>query len=128
MQNFGNGLKEYLHKLADTKNLLRLITGKVNLKIIFQSLIHKLKLQNRYPKIQPKSAGGNFGVLFIYGGCDPIVKESCEYYTKKCRQSGIEYQLQIIPKANHSFFHYEWKQRIFEIASDWLKNTSEATK
>ena len=64
------------------------------------------------------------GVFFlIYGQNDPIATESKVHYEGILDSCGASYETVIIPQANHSFFHYMWKERILEMVEEWLNKT-----
>jgi len=121
-QAFVNRAKEYVCKLGDAKYLRKLLGGKVNLRQIGRTLLHAANSSQRYesPNISMKS---KCPVLLIYGGNDPIVKESRAYYTGRCEENGLSSGCRVIENANHSFFHYKWKEQIFDITRGWLEST-----
>ena len=58
--------------------------------------------------------------LLIYGRNDPMQKESISYYVSRCKENRVPCNCHIIDNANHSFFHYKWKEQIFDITRNWL--------
>ena len=119
---FKSRLKEYSYKLSNQRQFRRLLSGKVDILGVYRTLCGSLKLSRRYPKIITQKYANNCPVLFIYGGCDPVMTESVDYYTKQCRAQNIAYDCHIIKEANHSFFHYQWKEQVLTTAQEWLEN------
>jgi pimeloyl-ACP methyl ester carboxylesterase len=121
IRSFSARLREYIYKLTDTKSLWKLLSGKADVSQITKTLIAALGLGRRYEQIGTGQFASKCPVLFIYGENDPIAAQSCRYYTNKCRENGLPYECQIIKGANHSFFHYKWKEQIFDISEKWLE-------
>jgi len=59
-------------------------------------------------------------LFFIYGYKDPIAADSATYYSRICETFNIPFKAVEIKNANHSFFHYKWKEQIFKIVENWL--------
>ena len=121
VKSLGSSLKEYFRKFTSKKHLHKLLTGKANLRQIGITLLTAVGIGRRYKQIEPDNFASNCPALLIYGGHDPIAEESHRYYTAKYRQNAISYDCHFIPQANHSFFHYKWKDEIFEVSHKWLE-------
>jgi len=121
MKSVKHRLVEYLCKLTDTASLRKLVTGRADLPQISKTLLPPLKLRRRYKPPPRQSCASKCPVLLIYGQRDPIAPQSSKYYISQCRQNNLPYDCYFIPDANHSFFHYKWKQQIFEITQSWMK-------
>jgi pimeloyl-ACP methyl ester carboxylesterase len=121
LRSFGTRLREYICKLRDPKRLRRLLSGRVNIAQIWQTLATALKLKQRYARVEEKHFASRCPVLLIYGNQDPIGDESSRYYTRKCRQGDLPCDCRSIRGANHSFFHYKWKEEIFSLSKQWLE-------
>ncbi|MHC4396872.1 MAG: hypothetical protein ACYS1A_14580 [Planctomycetota bacterium] len=68
-------------------------------------------------------------MFFIYGSKDPIAADSALYYSRICEKYKIPYRVAEIKNANHSFFHYRWKEQIMEMTKEWLmEETSDGEK
>jgi pimeloyl-ACP methyl ester carboxylesterase len=115
-------LKEYRYKFTDPAYFKKLITGKVNPVNILKTLNTAIKIKNRYSQSDIENFATTCPVLLIYGQNDPIAKKSSEYYHNLCIENKIKFNLHLIPNANHSFFHYKWKEQILNIIERWLKN------
>lgn len=119
-RNFSSYLREYLCKCRKPKYLLKLIKGKVNFIRIGQTLANAWNIKKRYSDVDINNNNQQCSILLIYGQCDPISKEALDYYTQKCLQNNLPVESHTISQANHSFFHYQWKQQIQTIAKKWL--------
>jgi len=121
-----NRLKQYLYKLKDRQNLIRLFCGKVNMKLIWKTLTTAANLTGRYERSDSTTFVSKPSVLLVYGQYDPIGKQASSHYTANFTAAGIPAQCHVITGANHSFFHYTWKQEIFDVSSQWLSQISDA--
>lgn len=124
LNSFQNRLNEYLYKLKDPKHLRKLLSGKANFRQIGRTLTTTLRLKNRYAPTETNEFATKCPVLFIYGECDPLAAQSSRYYTTKCRENDVPYDCHYIADANHSFFHYKWKEQILDISVKWLEETN----
>ena len=114
--------KEYLHKLRDPRSLGRLLGGKVDFRQVGRTLGHAMKSGQRCVSPAVVSMKSKCPVLFVYGGNDPILRESMSYYSGRCAENGVACDCRVIENANHSFFHYKWKEQVFGITQDWLSS------
>lgn len=121
LKSLGLRLKEYICKLRDPKRLWKLLSGRANVAQIWQTLTTALQLSGRYNRAEKKGSASRCPVLFIYGEHDPIGKESSQYYTSRCQENDLPYDCHFIVDANHSFFHYKWKEEIFSVSKQWLE-------
>jgi len=118
-------LKEYLYKLKDPGHLWKLLSGKAHPRQIWQTLATAAKLRRRYQPVNDTAFASRCPVLFIYGQLDSNAEESSRYYPLKCRQNAIPCECHFIDRANHSFFHYKWKEQILDISTKWLEKICE---
>jgi pimeloyl-ACP methyl ester carboxylesterase len=119
---FTNRAKEYLCKLRDPRSLGRLLGGKVDFRQVGRTLGHAVKSGQRYLSPPTASVKSKRPVLLVYGGNDPIFGESMSYYVSRCEENGAACECRVIENANHSFFHYKWKEQVFDIVRDWLSS------
>ena len=119
-KSFSNRLKEYLCKLTDSENLKKLLTGKANIKQIVKTMTFALSTNRRYSQGQNKDVETKCPLLFIYGQKDPTAPNHRFFYSNICNKFKIPYEIIEIQNANHSFFHYKWKEQIFEHVEKWL--------
>jgi pimeloyl-ACP methyl ester carboxylesterase len=122
-KSFAMRLREYLWKLTDPKRLWKFLSGRANIRQIWRTLATALGTGQRYRRPRGSAVASRCPILLIYGGNDPTSRESSEYYTKMCRQTGLSCECHFIKGANHSFFHYRWKEQITSISRQWLERT-----
>ena len=115
-------LAEYVRKLRDLRYFLKLIRGRVNISGIFRTLMNAFSLRNRYGELNKGRFRSWCRVLLIYGDCDPISQESSRYYISRCEENEVPFESHFISHANHSFFHYKWKEQIAGICLEWLED------
>ena len=120
INSFSSRLKEYICKLKDPWHLGKLLHGRIHIYRICSTLLSGLLLAGRYKPIE-KGFPAKCPVLLIYGGSDPITPESSRYYIGNCNENDLPYKCHVIAGANHSFFHYKWKEEIFDLSKKWLK-------
>ena len=118
-KKFTDRLKEYLYKFRNPENLKKLLSGKANLKQIANTLAFALISQKRYRR-NDDGFVTRCPLFFIYGSKDPIAADSASYYSRICKTFNILFKAVEIKNANHSFFHYRWKEQIMEITEKWL--------
>lgn len=111
---------EYLCKLKYPQNLWKLLAGRANLAQIGKTLLTAFRIQRRYGQLGKDKFASRCPILFIYGQNDQITAESTKYCSKICDENALPHECHIIKGANHSYFHYLWKQEIFEISQQWL--------
>ena len=119
---FASRLKGYWIKLFDPKSLRKFLSGRANVRFIFRSLIKPFSMKKQY-STDHKSlsiARTSCPMLFIYGQNDSICIESAQHYKALCKRLDISYQEHTVAHANHSFFHYCWKDEVHEVLSKWL--------
>ena len=121
LKSFGFRLKEYTYKIIDTKRLRKLISGRANFAQICKTLKTALQLSYRYTPVKNKTFASKCPILFIYGKKDPLAAQSRRFYSTRCRENGLHYCCKFIEGANHSFFHYKWKENIFHLSQQWLE-------
>ncbi|MHC4649121.1 MAG: alpha/beta fold hydrolase [Planctomycetota bacterium] len=124
LKSFGTRLREYLQKAKDPTHLRRLLSGRVSVVGVWRTLAAALGLAGRYSNVDKKTYASKCPLFFIYGGHDPVAGQSSRYYTGKCRQHRLACDCHFIPQANHSFFHYRWKEDIFDLSKQWLERIS----
>lgn len=120
-KSVGFRLAEYARKLRDRRYFLKLIRGRVNIGGICRTLTNAFALRNRYSDVHKGRFRSCCRALLIYGDCDPISQESSRYYISMCEENDIPFESHFISHANHSFFHYKWKEQIAGICCEWLE-------
>lgn len=117
-KKFSSRLKEYLYKFRNPESIKKLLTGKANLKQIFKTLGFALNSQKRYRRNNDGFITKS-SLFFIYGSKDPIAGDSALYYSRICEKYKIPCRVAEIKNANHSFFHYRWKEQIINMTEKW---------
>jgi len=120
LSSFAGQLKQYVCKFKQPSQVWRLISGGADIGGIGRTLMTALKLGGRYKRIKSRSFATTAPVLFIYARHDPIAEESSLHYKGVCKRDRVCFECCIINDANHSFFHYEWKEQIFDLSKRWL--------
>lgn len=120
INSFRSRTKEYICKMVDPKYLWKLLNGRANIPQIWKTLVKAYGIRNRYSESQTKQFVSKCPILFIYGGADPLSGESSRYYTTRCTENNIPFNCHVIANANHSFFHYKWKEEILSLSMKWL--------
>ena len=113
-------IKEYIYKFREPENLKKFLTGKANIKQILKTLLFAMGANKRYRQKQNNDFARKRPLLFIYGTKDPMAMGACGFYRGICGRFEIPHKIIEIEGANHSFFHYRWKEQIFEEAQRWL--------
>ncbi len=118
-KKFSSRMKEYLYKFTNPDSLKKFLSGKADIKQIAKTLIFALCSQKRY---RSNTAGfvTRCPLFFIYGSKDPIAADSAVHYQSICEKFSIPFAMTEIENANHSFFHYRWKELIMEMTENWL--------
>jgi alpha/beta superfamily hydrolase len=122
IKNFSFRLKEYVYKLHNPENLHKLVTGKTCFSGILKTLTKAVTVKKRYNPTKENTFFSKCPLLFIFGENDPIAGESSRYYKDLCDKSGVYSKFCVIKNANHSFFHYKWKQQATAICIEWLED------
>lgn len=117
-------IREYYMKLKDPQTLKKLLKGEINFRQILKTFTVAIGVKNRYKNDNTGKIVSKCPLLFIFGQNDPIAAESKTHYKRICNQHGITSKFITISQANHSFFHYKWKEQIFEIVQSWLAKTN----
>lgn len=125
LKSFANELRQYIYKLKEPSHLWKLLRGRANIARIWTTLVTAGRLADRYKTQEKTVPASKAPVLFIYAGHDSIAEESSRYYAAKCRDNILPYDCRFIAEANHSFFHYRWKEQIFDLSKQWLERISE---
>jgi len=124
LSSFAGQLKQYLYKLKEPSYARKLISGRANIGGVHRTLMTALRLGGRYKPIEGVAFATIAPILFIYASHDPIAEASSLYYKGACERSQVRFDCRFIDGANHSFFHYKWKEQIFDLSTQWLKSVS----
>ena len=119
-KSFSTRLKEYVLKFLDPYFLLKMLKGKVHFGQVIRTLAASFNSFGLYRRDYLGGFCTKCPLLFIYGQNDPIAKESQRYYSNFCQRYEVPHRIVEIQNANHSFFHYKWKEQIFKMVENWL--------
>lgn len=117
---FSSRVKEYFYKFKNPDSLKKFLTGKANFKQIIKTLTFALGSGRRYRRDNDTKFATRCPLLFIYGQKDPMATDSRSFYSKICKKFKMPADIIEINNANHSFFHYKWKEEIFYVVEKWL--------
>lgn len=118
-RSFSSHVREYIYKFRDPQSLKKFLTGKVNFKQIIKTLSFALGSFQRYRRNNNEFAT-RCPLFFIYGSKDPVATDSQIHYGRICKKYKVLFKIIKIKNANHSFFHYQWKEQILCITEEWL--------
>jgi len=121
LKSFAMEIRQYLYKLRERGFLLKLLRAEVEPGGICRTLMRALGLGRRYKRTKVRAFSTKAPVLFIYAERDPVAQASKKFYTAECLNNKVRYDCCFISRANHSFFHYRWKEQIFDLSREWLE-------
>lgn len=113
-------IKEYLLKLASKETYVKFFRNQINYRLVFQTIFQVFSEKRQYSS-NVSSGLPDYPVLLIYGENDPMTSESMSFYLPLFETASSDVVCKVIKRANHSFFHYKWKEEIQEIVLNWLK-------
>ena len=113
-------LREYFLKLASRETYVKFVKNRINYKLVFKTIFQVFSKERSYSSDSLENLA-NCPTLFIYGENDPLTSESKSHYIPLFESAGCDVECEIIERANHSFFHYKWKEQIINIILSWLQ-------
>jgi len=119
---------EYFRKLRDLSTWKKLLTGKINLKLVRRAIVPSEqpdkdeKSQEDKWLEQFKNYQGR--VLIVYGGKDVPTVNAVPKYASFFRQHGILYSTHRVAKSNHSFYSIDWEREVLTVSINWLSTSS----
>ena len=128
----GHLLKVYLGKALRPSTWMRLVRGRINLKLVRRVLFRKAEQQGEGGRNLHRSRRDVIGpltryagrVLFVYGGKDPEAGEAETVFRAFCEENNISANFQTVEGANHNFYSLGWKQQVIEKTTEWLVSLS----
>ena len=121
LKKVNHALTDYIKKAFYPYNIRRLLTCRINFLQVLKTIVKPILSGRRFRQIQSGKLISRCNAILIYGQCDPICENSSRYYSQLLDKNRIPNELHIIENANHSFFHYQWKQQILDLCTAWLK-------
>ena len=120
---FANRIKQYFMKLIEPGGFQKLMSGAVNFKGILRTFAFCFQFKQKTESLESGSVfKTRCPLLFIYGENDPITNNSKNHYSEICKKNKIDHKCVLIENANHSFFHYKWKEQLLEICEKWIED------
>ena len=116
-------LEDYIKRAFDPHNIRRLFTCRINFLQILKTIVKPILFGRIFPKMQTDTFTSRCHTIMIYGRCDPISESSSQYYSLIFEKNNVPCEIYNIENANHSFFHYQWKQQILDLCRSWLGKT-----
>lgn len=115
--------KNYIYKMLNTHNLKKVFTGRVDLCQILKTFSLPIRnIANANNTNKSEKFRTICPTLIIYGSSDPVTTQSLKYYSNLFKNNKISFESFVIKNANHSFFHYKWKQKIISKSIEWLNS------
>jgi len=118
--------KTYLQKLFRQETLRKLITFRINFRLIFKILFgqpdYARDESGQEKELLEKFYSFPGKLLLVYGSNDPEGEISQQNYAAICQEHGIPAEFEIIAGANHNFYSLEWKNKLLKISRDWLRD------
>lgn len=129
----GANLQKYARKLLSISTYAKILRGQIDTRGVGKALAGggggaSKNLESNAPGQLPPGfrracllrwRGWTAPRFHVYGGADPIAKESLEFYREN---SDIEAQIALVEGANHSFYGLEWEREVFAQTLDWLES------
>jgi pimeloyl-ACP methyl ester carboxylesterase len=113
-------IKEYSLKLTSRKTYVKFFRNQINYKLVFRTFLQVFSKKRIYSTGSTDSLG-DFPVLLLYGENDPALFGSKAVYLPLFESASSDVACETIDGANHSFFHYKWKEDIMAMIVNWLK-------
>jgi pimeloyl-ACP methyl ester carboxylesterase len=117
-------LRVYLHKLTSLETWKKILTGRVNTRMVRKAIVTDEKPRDtevvEETALLDRFQSYRGPIQFIYGGNDPDTRFAAEAYTVFCRRHGIRHECHEIAGANHSFYSIAWKRDVMELTERWL--------
>lgn len=126
-------LKTYLVKLTRPETWRKILTGRVNTRMVGKALSQRespdemeLVAETGWLKELAAYPGR---LLFVYGSNDPATPSARPKYEAFCREHGLEAAFHEVDGANHSFYSLEWEGEVCGAVGEWMQfNSSAVTK
>lgn len=121
--------RKYAQKLLYPDTWAKLLTGRLNFKMIARALGGGRSNEDAAVKDKAPDTEGQmkefeaFGgrLLFIYGGNDPETAPSRDFYRAFVERTAMSHQFHEVAGANHNYYSMAWKQELIETTLHWLR-------
>lgn len=125
-------LLTYLKKLTQLETWKKILTGKVQTKMVTKALVQHESRSNEEAKAEDRTlqlfTRYKNPVHFVFGGSDPDAPGSMQAYTEYCAKHSIPSSLHLIPHAGHSYYSAAWAREVFETSVEFLTNSKDPPK
>ena len=123
-------LKTYLKKLTRPETWKKIVTGKVQTKMVTKALVrHETRSDDEaVAEDRTLKAFEQFRspLHFVFGGSDPDAPGSMAAYKTYCETHGIPHTMHLVPHAGHSYYSVKWTEEVMETSLEFL--TTENTE
>ncbi|MFA7173472.1 MAG: alpha/beta fold hydrolase [Kiritimatiellia bacterium] len=117
-------LLTYLKKLTQLETWKKILTGRVQTKMVTKALIKHESRSNEEAKSENQTLQLFIQycnpVHFVFGGSDPDAPGSMQAYTEYCAKHSIPSSFRLIPHAGHSYYSAAWTAEVFATSIKFL--------
>lgn len=118
-------LLTYAKKLTSPETWKKLLTGRVNSKLVAKALAQKAEVRSAEEAAAEDATLEKFRdyrrqVHFFFGGSDPDAKGSAAAYEAFCKKNKIPFSLDWIPNAGHSYYGAAWTRQLLDFSERYL--------
>ncbi len=117
-------LKAYLLKLTRPETWRKILTGRVNTRMVGKALAQsespdeaELVAETEWHRRLADCSGR---MLFVYGSNDPATPAAHPKYAAFCRDNELDAAFHIVDGANHSFYSLAWESEVCNTVREWL--------
>jgi exosortase A-associated hydrolase 2 len=120
--------KKYVQKLFYPESWIKLVTGRLNFKMIARALSGGRSNEDATVVEKAPDTAGQMKefqsfrgrLLFVYASNDPETAPSRDFYQAFAERAGISNEFHEVVGANHNYYGVEWKHQIIESTLRWL--------
>jgi alpha-beta hydrolase superfamily lysophospholipase len=121
--------KKYMQKLFYPETWAKLVTGRLNFKMIARALSGGRSNEDAAVVDKAPDTAGQMKefeafrgrLLFIYASNDPETVPSRDFYREFVERTNMPHQFYEVAGANHNYYSMAWKQELIETTLAWLK-------
>ena len=121
-------LKTYLKKLTQPETWKKIVTGKVQTKMVTKALVkHETRSDDEATtedQTLKKFQVFTNPIHFVFGGSDPDAPGSMASYKTYCENHSIPHSMHLVPNAGHSYYSEKWTDEVLETGIDFLTRTN----
>jgi pimeloyl-ACP methyl ester carboxylesterase len=121
--------RKYLRKLFLPETWAKLVTGRLNFKMIARALSggrsnEDAGVKNKAPDTQEQMKefeAFKGRLLFVYASNDPETVPSRDFYRAFVERTSMAHRFHEVAGANHNYYSMVWKREIIEATLKWLR-------